>query len=771
MRSIIVFFFLFFYGCVFAQDKVNFHPEGGNHLGLKKVEVEIPKGWSVYYTRDGTLPNKNAEKVNKFISINGDEALYFAIYKRNKNTPIYKSNTYITSRKQTLPYFSILTDPNHLFDSLEGIYEKGCCASEKPPFKGANFWKDIEHPIHIEFMDRKMNVINQKAGIKIFGGYSKSMPQKSFAIYARKKYGTNRFHYPLFSQLPFNKYKNFILRNAGGDMQGAHIRDPFSSQLTKKWGIAFQEYRPVAVYINGDYWGIYSLREKINEHFIHNHFGIKKKNISVISPPNKIKYDTRNTLKDYQSLINYIKSKPTLDNKAIEEVQKMIDIHDYLKYSIIQIYLGNSDASGNIRFYKDVKKNTPYKTILYDLDMGLSIFDRKKVKENSFELFTSSLDTNKQYPPEYTLILRKLLTNDSIRSTFITYFIDALNTFFQPQTANKLLDQMVYEWKDEIGYHRKRWNVKELRYDRSIQRIRYFLSKRPLFIRRYLKEYFDLKDQFLLKIIDKKGGSIHLNSVILSSDYKANYYKENPICFQAIPNENYEFVGWKNQKDQNRKQCISVQEDQLTIEPIFKAKKKPDYYNQLIVSEFKVIHSKNSSVDDWIEILNTSKDTIDLSDWILKDNQDQHSFTLDKGTLLLPKSYLILTTNKKAFNKEYGMFMNVKGDIPFGFNANDKIRLYNDKGYLMINMDLSALKRGINREQSWVRQSLLPAKNKQQQWRQAEPTPGDNSVLLSTQTKLKKANSLLHTIVFYGVILLLLIFIIIFYYFGNRIES
>ena len=770
MRSIFV-FFLLIYGFAFAQDKVEFLPVGGNYLGLKDVKLEIPKGWSVYFTRDGTIPNKNSEKATHLISIKGDESLYFAIYKSDNDVPTYKSNTYITSRKQTLPYFSIITDPNNLFDPLTGIYEKGCCASKNLPYKGANFWKDIEKPIHIEFIDNKKQVINQEAGIEIFGGYSKSMPQKSFAIIARKKYGENQFNYPLFPQLTTKKYNTFILRNAGGDMQGAHIRDPFSSQLIKDWGLAFQEYRPVAVYINGKYWGIYGLREKTNEEYIQRHFGIKKSNVSIIRPPDKIKYKSRNTLKDYQKLIGLIEHKEALNNEDINEVNKIIDIEDYLKYSIIQIYFGNSDAATNIRLYKDAEGENPYKTILYDLDMGLAIFNKAKSKENSFALFTSTLDTNIQYPKSYTLLLRKLLTNDSVSHTFINYFIDAMSTFFNPQYAKSLLDKMTQEWKDEIGYHRKRWDVSELRYETSIQRIQSFLEERPLYVRQHLKNYFNLQEQFQLRVVHKLGGSIQFNSLILSSDFKANYYKGIPIAYEGIPDENYEFIGWKGQKSKEIKQFITVQEDQYTIEAIFESKKEPIYLNKVILSELKISHPEKGISNDWIEFLNISEDTLDLSNWVLKDNQDTHVFTIKNGTLLLPNSYLILSTNKEIFRKEFGMFMNVIGDISFGFNENDKIRLYDNKGYLLINFDLSALPKMKNEKHSWVRKDIKSGGNDYKQWAEESPIPGDNSLLLSIKNKADRSILLFNAIVFYGIILVLLIFIVFFYYFGRRIDS
>lgn len=759
------------YGCAFAQNKVDFSPEGGNYPGLKEIRVHIPKGWSVYYTRNGTKPNKNSKKVTKTISIHGDEALYFAIYKKDTLLPLYTSNTYITSRQQTLPYFSILTDPENLFDSLNGIYEMGCCASKKPPFKGANFWKDIEKPIHIEFIDQKKQVINQEAGIDIFGGYSKSMPQKSLAIYARKKYGDNRFRTPLFPQLHFKKYKNFILRNAGGDMQGAHIRDPFSSQLTKAWKLAYQEYRPVAVYINGKYWGIYGLREKINEHYIHNHFGIKKKNVSVLAPPDDIKYDSRNTLDEYQQLKTLLKNNTKLNNVAISKVQKIIDIEDYLKYSIVQIYFGNSDAARNIKLYKDAESNNPYRTILYDLDMGLSIFQSKKVKENSLALFTSTLDTNIQYPTDYTLLLRKLLTNDSIRSTFINYFVDALNTFFEPEYAIQLLNQMTEKWSNEIGYHRERWNVKEIRYETSIERIKEFLIHRPEYISKYLAHTFDLKEQFKLQFVHKKGGNIRLNSVVLSSDYSANYYKGIPLSYEALPADNYEFKGWKHQKSSNRKQFVTVQEEVYTIAPIFEPKPKPDYLKKVVLSEFKINHTNKSNTKDWIELLNVTNDTLDLSNWVLKDNQDTSIFKLKNGTLLLPKSYLILAENERMFKNTFGMFMNVVGDIPFGFINKDHIRLYDDNGYLLIDLDLSTLPKLKDLNHSWVRQSLRAAKKNQQQWRQEEPSPGDNRILFSKNKKVNNSNILFHSTLFYGIVLFLLILLVFFYYFGQRIDS
>jgi len=754
--------FIFIYCFAFGQNELVFSPIGGNYPGLKKVNITVPEGWTVFYTRDGKTPNKSSKKVSNEITLNGDEALYFAMYKGN-NPPIYTSNTYITSRKQSLPIFSIITDPIHLFDSLTGIYEMGCCASNVPPFKGANFWKDVEKPIHIEFIDHNEQAFSQSAGIKIFGGYSVSMPQKSFAIYARKKYGDNRFRYPLFPQLPFDEYKNFVLRNGGGDMQGAHIRDAFSTQLTKKSGIAYQEYRPVVVYINGKYWGIYSLREKINEHFINAHFGIKKSNVSIIRPPNKVQDGPKSSLKDYQNLMHFLSEKEKLSNEDIYTIQKEIDIADYLKYSVIQVYLGNSDAAINIRLYKDVEKQTPFKTVLFDLDMGLNIFDENKHQENSLKLFTSSLDTNIQYPTQYTRLLRKLLTNDSIRYQYINYFVDALNSHFKKERAQELLLELTNEWQSEFIFHRKRWNVTEERYVRSIDRIKNFIDQRPAIMLNQLKAFFELKETYELHVYASEGGKVRLNSLYLNTDYSTQYFKGIPIQYEAIPDENYTFVGWKYGKDPSIKQYVNVDSKNFKIKPIFKQKKAPSYFNKVILSELNIAQPKSSNHEDWIEIYNISEDTIDLSNWFLKGSNDQDLFKLKMGTLILPKSYLILTKNREKFINEYGNNLYVIGDIPFDFNLRkDKIRLYDQSGFLLIQLNLEQLPKLEDKNNSLLRTNVYTANKIKEQWIEGYSSPGTKTYNELGEKAIDKNKLIANTFVFYGIILGLLVLIVFF---------
>lgn len=124
------------------------------------------------------------------------------------------------------PVIFLSTDDANLYDYNTGIFADGPGKSATFPFKGANFWKDWERPIHFEYMDEKGNAqVQFNAGIKVFGQYSRALDQKSFSINLRDKYGPTEVCYPFFKNNDINVFSAFVLRSSGQDNTSAHIRD------------------------------------------------------------------------------------------------------------------------------------------------------------------------------------------------------------------------------------------------------------------------------------------------------------------------------------------------------------------------------------------------------------------------------------------------------------------------------------------------------------------------------------------------------------------
>lgn len=709
----------------FGQSTFKAQPIPGNYPDLQEVNFSIPEGSKAYFTTDGTRPSYYSTRLSSVEKIVGNTSFSIAIYNEEgkRNDTIL---SYITDFKHDIPIISIVSNPANFFDSATGIFEKGCCADTIDPYIGANFWKDWEKVINVEFFDTNGVIgFNQKAGVKIFGGYSKSMPQKSLAIYARSRYGNKKFEYPIFPQLEIDKYKNFVLRNGGGDMLAAHARDVFATQLVKETGIDYQEYRPCAVYINGRYWGLYNIREKINEHYLKAHYGYDKDSVIIMR---HIYERQHGSPYDYRRTLRYIQNNSLTDSEALNFVSKEIDIDNYILYNILETYTANGDAGGNIRYYKSTSPETKWKWIFFDLDLGLNTTGKHEVAKNTVEDFTTYSTEKWPNPAWSTLIIRKILENDSLKMLYINQFCDLLSTTFDSTRAMSLADQLKAEQQNEIDAHLKRWGIYRSRYDRSWQYIKDFAQARPRYLYQYIQERFALEAPVRVEVnVDKKAGSVDFNTLLLQENYSGKYFPGVKLKVKATPRFDYVFKGWKGRSEVSPEIYVAVNENTV-FEPIFEKRPKSEWRKHIIISEINAAQAKADLSEDFVELYNLTDTLIDISGWILKDKEDIHHFVVPQGTKLMPHAFLILAENKKAYLKRYPDADYVIGDVGFGFKGeHDKIRLYDADTNRIVSITLKKLGVAENDTSNLVLERFIYRKKEESGYLLEAPNPGAKS--------------------------------------------
>ncbi|MBK7712060.1 MAG: CotH kinase family protein [Bacteroidales bacterium] len=81
-------------------------------------------------------------------------------------------------------------------------------------------------------------------------------------------YGKGSFQYKVFKDKPIKKFEALVLRNAGNDWSGAIMRDGLTSTLVRDMDMDRQAFQPAIIYINGEYWGIQNIREKVNSDYL-----------------------------------------------------------------------------------------------------------------------------------------------------------------------------------------------------------------------------------------------------------------------------------------------------------------------------------------------------------------------------------------------------------------------------------------------------------------------------------------------------------------------
>lgn len=681
MRYALITLLLFSLSLIKAQDEIAvdslFSLRGGIYTEAQSLKIDTSAGIKVFYTTSGSRPSTYSTKYNgQTISLNVTTVIRAVFYKNGSKIG-ESAQSYIIGRPYNMAVVSIAVDTADFFSYSKGIYVKGCCADTVPPYTGANFWKGWEREINIEFYEPDNTLgFNQNAACRIFGGFSKGLPMKSLAILSKKKYGHKKFKYQIFPNKEIKKFDSFVLRNSGGDFNNTHFRDALLTDLTEPIDMDIQAYRPCVVYINGKYWGIHNIREKINEHYLDNNHGINTDSVDLL----KHKGDAQcGTTKEYKKLLKFLNDNSFESNEKIKELDSYMDIDNYINYNITEIYVDNGDAGGNIRYWREQKPGARWRWILFDLDLSFGIGSKTAYKENTLHQMTTMSNEKWPNPAWSTFIIRKLLENDSIQTVYINRFADHLNTIFSEKNVNFKLDSIYNMIKDEMPYHAERWKTSVEKWDIRVDRMREFANKRPYYLRTYLMQKFDLNDTVRVSIgaFNTKMGKVKLNSLTIENKFEGLYFTNVPVTIKAKPKMGYEFVKWDGIEDTNPNLVITLS-DALYITPVFAKKKEGELCGTIFINEVSIKQDSLTPSEDWIELANISSEQKDLSGWYIT-TKDKEKFKLPEGSTIGAHGYLVICKKREEFQKVYNLSEDllVQEDMDFGFSSKkDHIKLW-----------------------------------------------------------------------------------------------
>ena len=536
-----------------------FSNDGGSFTGELNLSLSGTSGNEIIrYTLDASEPNDNSLVYSSPININQTTVFRAKVFEPGHIPSHTQSRAYIYNVNHTLPIVSLISDPHNLFDNDEGIYVFGDSFDQNYPHFGANFWEDWERPIHVSIYENNSNYETSfNGGVKIFGGWSRGQAQRSFSIFARGKYGNSEINYRLFPQLDYSEFQSFILRNSGQDWLRTSIKDAALTSLLDGTGLDYQSYRPVVTYLNGMYWGIYNMREKVNEHFIASKHNIDSEEIDLLTNNSELVHGTTS---DYDELINFIHSNDLSLTNNYNYVKERVDINNYIIYQVSQIYFNNHDWPGNnIKYWKS--KGGKWRWIIYDTDFGFGSHPSwLGYNFNTLEFALSPNGPNWPNPPWSTLLFRKMVQNQEFRNKFINRYADELNSRFLPQRFSNHIDSLIDNIKVEIPSHFNRWknHVQNWNYEDYVNDMKNFANNRPEFCRDHIKSTFNLTSiqNLSLELEDIEMGSIELNDNLLinTANWTGKYFEDVPVKIIAIAKSGYSFSHWSDESvvvDQN----------------------------------------------------------------------------------------------------------------------------------------------------------------------------------------------------------------------------
>ena len=542
------------------SDSPEFSEEGGIYSFPINLELFGKENSKVFYTLDGSVPSiSTATEYTETIQIDSSLVVRAILVEDGLLPSEIITNTYIIDESTTLPIVSISTDPKNLWDDKIGIYTIGTNGLSSWGVK-ANYWQDWERPIDVEFFeDNKSLGFKMKAGIAI-NGARRNMLQKSLRINARKEYDNEFINYKIFPEKEIRQFSSLVLRNGGyPEFRSTMLRDGFmQSLISDAMELEDQAYRPCVLYINGQYWGIFNIREKQNEEYLKENSGID---------PNKIDMLENNMIviegdKDhYQNMINFIETNNLSIQENYDSVKKWMDIPNYIDYQIAQIYFANNDwPANNLKYWRPRTTEGKWRWMLFDVDGGFGL--NVNYDFNSIEYATAEDSKLWNNTPWSTFLLRNLLKNEEFANQFLQKFTAHLNFTFDSDLVVGTLDKFIANIEDEFPKHIDRWaadcspenpetkdgclfNNIDIWYQ-NLSVVENFAFERPGYIFDFLGEYFSIHKTFKIDLStnSEEYGSVFINGVRAKYNKTSKFFAEKKIVLEAKPIVGYRFVAW-----------------------------------------------------------------------------------------------------------------------------------------------------------------------------------------------------------------------------------
>lgn len=516
------------------NDIVSSSYDGGYYNENIVVELLSEMGDDIYYTLNGSIPttmsNQYSEGIlmydrdsdpNKLCEIPTspiDESLdypawsmpsglidkanilRFCAYREGVMTSAVETRTFFVDEnifsKYTMPVLSIVVEKDDFFSDGTGIYVPGELYDSEDPFWTGNYFQRgelWERDVHLEYFEMDGTLgFAQNAGVRIHGGITRSAAQKTLKFYARSEYNKRFFEYPLIPQKEFTEYKRFLLSSSMGEKGDAVLKDVVAGEITRGFSFETQGSQEVIVFINGEYWGIQMIRDRIDKYYAGYEGGLNEDSVDLISGIGW-KAAFAGSSDGYFELIQFIEDNDLAEEENYQFVISEIDIQDYIDYTVTEMFLANYDWPGNnVKIWRPSDGSGKWRWIFFDLGWAYNGTDF-----NMFQHCTN-VDEDVVWPNsrESTFLFRNLIKNQNFVESFTNRYAQILSEDFNRSNLLNISFAVKELYEDEMEKNIRRWHYPssysnwESAFSSEIQD---FFEERPCEVENNIIEFFDLE--------------------------------------------------------------------------------------------------------------------------------------------------------------------------------------------------------------------------------------------------------------------------------------
>lgn len=563
-----------------GENEIAFSQTGYFYSDSIKLEILSSRPCKIYYTTDGTNPDKDKKLYKKAIKLDAGSRLVMSCIKAKgyyedgteSETIVhsYFLGKDVNKRFDNL-VFSVTTDPYNLFDDVYGIFVEGKLRrdyiKDNPgvqvdPDDPANFnmrGKESEREVFLEILEPDgTNIAEQAAGIRTYGGWSRANNQKSIKIFARKEYDetNNKLSYEFFPSKTgadgkvIDTFKQLVLRNSGNDNGFAFIRDELFQTLAMQAGYSdYEAVRPITLFVNGDYRGLFWLHEVYCEEYFEDNYGKYTGSFEILEGGELYKKpdaesENAKVIEDYEAMYTNYSNMDLTEDMNYNKLCELIDVENYLSYYAFQIYIGNEDWPHNnyrtSRYYategeeyREAPFDGKWRYLLHDTDFSFGIYGTGALADN-IGLYVGSNGEIRDVCP----LFGQLMKRADCKEIFIKKTVDLINGAFASDNINTVLEEMnASRMNEQMNMYNKNliadW-VQQDQLEARLQDIRTYGSQRADHILTKYQEYFGLGDIYQLSVQPAKDCEIQINSFKTKDYFAGSYYSDYATVISTI---------------------------------------------------------------------------------------------------------------------------------------------------------------------------------------------------------------------------------------------
>jgi CotH protein. len=415
-----------------------FSENGLYHTGAFSLSITAAEGSVIYYTLDGSVPDTADTRYSGPVAIEGNTVVRAVAVAPGLMPSDVTTATYLFEEPHTVPVVCLSGEPSQIYTIFHEANRR-----YKPEYGGNVEYFETDGTLGISFT----------AGIKPKGRSSLDLGQNSVTVRLREKYGLSEVTYPFFEAGDVHTFTEITLRNSGEDRSRSRLRDSFFHQLAQGMNVETIRTRPVAVYVNGAYWGLYDLNEEQEEGYFEAYFGLSIEDIDMIDRNNTL---MEGSLDDFLAVRGYAKSWDLSDDAVFAEFAKLVDTDACMDYLIINTYFGNGDMI-NQRFWHAQDGSVKWQPLLFDLDWCMRFNDATRETFSRYFSPTGGVAVNETIT--YMEIFCGLKRNAAWREAFINRFIEMAYSNFDTGRMLALLDETVEQMAPEMARQIARWHT------------------------------------------------------------------------------------------------------------------------------------------------------------------------------------------------------------------------------------------------------------------------------------------------------------------------